>query len=115
MANIIWVFISAINCLSCAQNYEKLSYQSEKILQYERERNNLCKLFSCDDSEREVDIPESIKKLLREASEVRGECEHLRDEVLGMTESIGRQLTKRDIGHSERVRSLEILMAEKEI
>ena len=97
MRNIIWVFVSAINCLSCAQNYEQLSYQSEKILQYETESKNLSKLFSSDHSEREVDISESIKKLLRETSEVRVECELLRDEGLRMTESVGRQLTERDI------------------
>ena len=38
----------------------------------------------------------------------------MRDEGLRMTESVGRQLTERDIAHSERVRSLEIVMAEKE-
>ena len=114
MANIILVFISVINCLSCAQNYEQLSYQSEKILQYERERKTLRKLFSCDHSEREVDISEGIKKLLREASEVQGECDQLRDEGLRMTKGVGRQLTERDNAHSERVRSIEIVMAEKE-
>jgi hypothetical protein len=114
LANIILVFILAINCLSCSQNYEQLSYQSEKILQYERERKTLRKLFSCDHSEREVDISEGIKKLLREASEVRGECDQLRDEGLRMTKDVGRQLTERDNAHSERVRSIEIGMAEKE-
>jgi len=52
--------------------------------------------------------------MLKEASAVRSEVEQLKEEGLRMAESVGRQLTDRDNAHSERVRSLEIVMAEKE-
>ena len=51
---------------------------------------------------------------MREAVSLRSEMEQLREDGLRMAESVGRQLTERDNTHSERVRSLEIVMAEKE-
>merc|ERR1711892_516832 len=104
----------ASDCLTCSEKLSQLSSQSEILSQYESERKRLTQLFSCDDNESDLDIIEHVETMLKEASAVRSEVEQLKEEGLRMAESVGRQLTDRDNAHSERVRSLEIVMAEKE-
>jgi len=76
----------------------------------------MSRLFYSEDTEgdHDRDLIESVEIMLKEASAVRSEVEQLKEEGLRMAESVGRQLTDRDSCHSERVMSLEIVMAEKE-
>ena len=75
---------------------------------------NLHKLTSCDDSKSDVDVIETIETMLREVSSLRVDLVQLKEEELRMATDAERQLGERDRAHSEIVRSLEIVMAEKE-
>ena len=68
----------------------------------------------CDDSDAGRDIIERVEAVVKEASAVREEMKQMKEERLALGKSVGRQLAERDTAHSERVRSLEMLMAEKE-
>jgi len=98
-------------CLSCSEKLNQISSQSETINKHESDKEHLKTLFCCDDND---GIVESIQKMLGEASAVRSEIEQLKENELKMAAGIGRQLGERDTAHSERVRSLEIVMTEKE-
>jgi len=106
----------ASKCHDCREKSTQILSQSVIISKYESDRKCLTQLLTIDDMDSDLDknIIESVENMLREASLVRSEVEQLKEEGLRMAESIGRQLTDRDSCHSERVRSLEILMAEKE-
>jgi len=98
-------------CLSCREKSNQISSQSETINKHESDREHLKKLVCCDDND---GIIPSIEKMLGEASAVKSEITQLTENELKMASGIGRQLGERDTAHSERVRSLEIVMAEKE-
>jgi len=102
----------AYNCISCREKTGQISLQSERISKYESERNCLTQIIPCDDST--GNVVESVENIVKELSILRGEVEQLQKDGLRMGESVGRQLSERDDAHSERVRSLEIMMAEKE-
>jgi len=101
-------------CPSCHQKDTEISSYRNKLDKYKTEQNKLEKILSCDESEIGVNIIESVEAVVSEASEVRREVEKLKEEGLALAKSVGRQLADRDTAHSERVRSLEMLMAEKE-
>jgi len=103
-------------CLACSEKSSQLSSQSEIISKYESDSKRMSRLFYSEDTEgdHDRDLIESVEIMLKEASAVRSEVEQLKEEGLRMAESVGRQLTDRDSCHSERMRSLEIVMAEKE-
>jgi len=105
-----------ILCISCTENSAEISTLSDKIQDYEAKQDQLKKLLSSEnaDSETGDDITEKVAAVVREASVVREEVERLREERVALGRSVGSQLTQRDTQHSDRVRSLEILMVEKE-
>merc|ERR1711874_732381 len=104
----------AINCTTCSDNVAQISSQTQKISEYERERENLIELLSCDADISDLDIVERVEEMMNKASAVKGEVQKLKEERLAMTGSLEKQLAERDTVHSERVRSLEIVLAEKE-
>jgi len=104
----------AINCITCSDNVAQISSQTQKISEYERERENLIELLSCDADISDLDIVERVEEMMNKASVVKGEVQNLKEERLAMTGSLEKQLAERDTVHSERVRSLEIVLAEKE-
>jgi len=99
----------ATKCISCGEKSNQISSKSETINKYESDRKHIKELLNCDE-----DIIVSIERMLGEATGVRSEIEQLKEKELKMAAGIGRQLAERDTAHSERVRSLEIVMAEKE-
>jgi len=101
-------------CEACEKNMTLLTTQQERISKYKEEREKMKKLFVCDDSESDIVIVDSVEQVLREAAEVRAQVEKLKNEMLKMEESLARQLAERDRAHSERVRTMEIGMTEKE-
>jgi len=101
-------------CLSCTEKDSKISAYCDKLDKYKTQQNNIEKLVSYDGSDAGDDIIESVEAVVREASAVREEVKQLKEERLALAKSVGRQLAERDTAHSERVRSLEMLMAEKE-
>merc|ERR1711874_232351 len=105
-----------IFCISCTENSAKISALSDQIQYYEAKQDQLKKLLSSEnaDSETGDDITEKVAAVVREASVVREEVERLREERVALGRSVGSQLTQKDTQHSDRVRSLEILMAAKE-
>lgn len=56
----------------------------------------------------------AVEELVTTAGKLRTEAEQLKEEGRQMAENVGRQLVDRDTAHGERVRALEMLMAEKE-
>jgi len=104
----------AINCITCSDNVAQISSQTQKISEYKRERENLMELLSCDADISDLDIVERVEEMMNKASAVKGEVQKLTEERLAMTGSLEKQLAERDTMHSERVRSLEIVLAEKE-
>ena len=106
--------ISASICHSCTEKDKEISAYCDKLDKYKTQQNNIEKLVCCDDSDAGSDIIESVEAVVREASAVREEVKQLKEERLTLGKSVGRQLAERDTAHSERVRSLEMLMAEKE-
>ena len=97
------------SCLSCSDKTQELTKISETLTKYESEKNRLSQLFGS-----ESDIFANVESVLKEASEKKCELNKLKDENLQLAENVAVQLRERDKAHSERVRSLEILMTEKE-
>jgi len=56
----------------------------------------------------------AVEELVTTAGKLRAEAEQLKEESKQMAENVGSQLVDRDKAHGERVRALEMLMAEKE-
>merc|ERR1712106_947505 len=98
-------------CLTCREKSNLISSQSETVNKHESYKEHLKKLVCCNGKD---GIIPSIEKILGEASALKSEIEQLKEKELKMAAGIGRQLGERDTAHSERVRSLEIVMAEKE-
>merc|ERR1712203_444035 len=97
------------SCLSCSDKTQELTKISETLTKYESEKNRLSQLFGS-----ESDIFANVESVLKEASEKKCELNKLKDENLHLAENVAVQLRERDKAHSERVRSLEIVMNEKE-
>jgi len=104
----------AVCCFSCREKSINISCQTEKINAFETERVKLLNLFTFGESENNVDVIETIETMLREVSSLRIDLVQLKEEELRMATDAERQLGERDRAHSEIVRSLEIVMAEKE-
>merc|ERR1712083_381700 len=98
-------------CLSCTEKDSRISSYCNELNKYKTQHNNIEKLISCDGSDVGDEIVEAV---VREASAVREEVKQLKEERVALAKSVGRQLAERDTAHSERVRSLEMLMVEKE-
>jgi len=62
----------------------------------------------------ETELVENVERLVREASHRQAELDSLKEDNLRIAENVAVQLRERDKAHSERVRSLEIIMTEKE-
>merc|ERR1711963_1032127 len=88
---------------------EEITKINETLTEYQNEKNRLSQMFGS-----ESDILESVETVLKEASEKKKELEKLKEDNLGLAENVAVQLRERDKAHSERVRSLEIVMNEKE-
>jgi len=101
-------------CISCSEKSDQISVQNRKLSEYKTAREKLIRLLSCKADICDLDIIERVEEIRREASAVKSEMEKLQEERLKMTESVGRQLEEKDTAHSEIVRSLEIVVAEKE-
>jgi len=97
------------SCNSCSEKLQEITKINETLTQYQNEKNRLSKMFGS-----ESDILESVENVLKEASEKKKEIDKLKEDNLGLAENVAVQLRERDKAHSERVRSLEIVMNEKE-
>ena len=62
----------------------------------------------------EAELVETVQRIVQQAAERETEVGRLREENRRIAEDVAVQLRERDKAHSERVRSLEILMTEKE-
>jgi len=78
---------------------------------YQAQTNRLSQLCG---GQTETDLVETVERIVNEAAERETEVERLKEDNRMMSESVAVQLRERDKAHSERVRSLEILMTEKE-
>merc|ERR1712106_157180 len=101
-------------CPECNEISGRLSAQTETISGLREERKCLTNLLAGDESERELDNLENVKKVMKEALTVRIEIDQLKEERLRMAEGIGRQLTDRDTTHAGKVKEMEALKVEKE-
>ena len=110
----MFCFIAAVKCVYCSEQSIKISSQTESLKNFERERVHLLNLLGYDDNVNYVDVIETIESKLRDMSALRSELEQLKEEDLKMATGVEKQLSERDRVHSEIVRSLEIMMAEKE-
>ena len=97
------------SCTSCSEKSQELTKVNETLSQYESEKNRLSQLFGS-----ESDLFASVENVLKEAAEKKSEMDKLRVENVQLAENVAVQLRERDKAHSERVRSLEIVMNEKE-
>jgi len=97
------------SCLSCNDKIQELSKANETLSEFQNEKNRLSQLFGS-----ESDILGSVENVLKEAAEKKNLLEKLKEENLQLAENVAVQLRERDKAHSERVRSLEIVMNEKE-
>ena len=97
------------SCQSCSEKSQELTKINETLTQYESEKNRLSQLFGS-----ESDIFSSVEIALKEANEKKSEMDKLKVENVQLAENVAVQLRERDKAHSERVRSLEIVMNEKE-
>lgn len=107
-------------CNSCNEKHEEILSQRAKLesLASEKERINsiLRSLDSLDTADQpdERTLDARVEKLVGEAQEARENLAKAKEECNQLAEGIGRQLADRDRAHSERIKSLEILMNEKE-
>jgi len=97
------------SCLSCNDKIQELSKANETLSEFQIEKNRLSQLFGS-----ESDILGSVENVLKEAAEKKNQLDKLKEENLQLAENVAVQLRERDKAHSERVRSLEIVMNEKE-
>jgi len=97
------------SCNSCSEKLQEITKINETLTQYQNEKNRLSQMFGS-----ESDVMESVKNVLKEASEKKKEIDELKEDNLALAENVAVQLRERDKAHSERVRSLEIVMNEKE-
>jgi len=97
------------SCISCSEKSQELTKVTETLSQYESEKSRLSQLFGS-----ESDLFASVESVLKEAAEKKSEMDKLRVENVQLAENVAVQLRERDKAHSERVRSLEIVMNEKE-
>jgi len=97
------------SCLSCNDKIQELSKANETLSEFQNEKNRLSQLFGS-----ESDILGSVENVLKEAAEKKNQLDKLKEENLQLAENVAVQLRERDKAHSERVRSLEIVMNEKE-
>lgn len=97
------------SCISCSEKSQELTEVNKTLTQYESEKSRLSQLFGS-----EPDIFSSVESVLKEAAEKKSEMDKLRVENVQLAEDVAVQLRERDKAHSERVRSLEIVMNEKE-
>jgi len=102
------------SCPTCIKNATQLNNQTELLSQFEMERKELINLFSNATIDDTFVLIDYVKEMLRETSEMKIEVEKYKKEKTKMAESVGRQLLERDTTHSERIRSLEMKMEEKE-
>ena len=86
-----------------------MSRVNNTLQQFQSEKNRLSQLFGSNS-----DVFASVENVLKEASEKKSELEKLKEDKIVLAESVAVQLRERDKAHSERVRSLEIVMHEKE-
>jgi len=94
--------------------FVEFSVQTEEVeggeeLEVARQNQRLSQLLGS-----ETDLVGQVERIVSEAAERETEVGRLREDNLRMSESVAVQLRERDKAHSERVRSLEILMTEKE-
>jgi len=97
------------NCEKCSDKDSELSKINEELHQYQSEKNRISQLCGS-----ESDIFQSVENILKEATDKKFELDRLKEENLQLAENVAVQLRDRDKAHSERVRSLEIVMNEKE-
>merc|ERR550539_1607462 len=89
----------------------ELEVARQRVQHYSSQNNRLSQLVG---GEAETDLVDRVEGILSQAAERETELARLREDNLVMSESVAVQLRERDKAHSERVRSLEILMTEKE-
>merc|ERR1712029_390437 len=94
---------------SCSEKIQEITKINETLTEYQNEKNRLSQMFGS-----ESDVLESVETVLKEATEKKSEMDKLKEDNLGLAENVAVQLRERDKAHSERVRSLEIVMNEKE-
>merc|ERR1712226_34137 len=93
------------------EDYDDLKTARLSLDHYQAQTNRLSQLCG---GHTETDLVESVERIVNEAAERETEVERLKEDNRMMSESVAVQLRERDKAHSERVRSLEILMTEKE-
>jgi len=101
--------VSEDSCNSCSEKIQEITKINETLTEYQNEKNRLSQMLGS-----ESDVLESVETVLKEASEKKKEIDKLKEDNLGLAENVAVQLRERDKAHSERVRSLEIVMNEKE-
>lgn len=89
----------------------ELEVARQRVQHYSSQNNRLSQLVG---GVAETDLVDRVEGILSQAAERETELARLREDNLVMSESVAVQLRERDKAHSERVRSLEILMTEKE-
>jgi len=97
------------NCEKCSDRDQELSRINEELSHYHNEKKRITQLFGS-----ESDMFQSVENVLQEASVKESELQKLKEENVNLAENVAVQLRERDKAHSERVRSLEIVMNEKE-
>ena len=88
---------------------EELEVARQRVQRYSSQNQRLSQLLGS-----ETDLVGQVERIVSEAAERETEVGRLREDNLRMSESVAVQLRERDKAHSERIRSLEILMTEKE-
>merc|ERR1719422_2090351 len=101
--------VSEDSCNSCSEKIQEITKINETLTEYQNEKNRLSQMFGS-----ESDVLESVETVLKEANEKKSEMDKLKVENVQLAENVAVQLRERDKAHSERVRSLEIVMNEKE-
>lgn len=91
----------------------ELEEARQRVQHYSSQNNRLSHLVG-GEAEAEADLVGRVEAIVSQAAQRETELASLREDNLRMSESVAVQLRERDKAHSERVRSLEILMTEKE-
>lgn len=99
-----------VSCASCGQLSEQLAYIEKQLTKIKLDREKISQLFKKESVE---DIMVEVK-MLAETNKLKSSKKQLKVIKEEMLKGLENDLKCRDITHSEKVKSLEIKMAEKE-
>jgi len=99
-----------IDCQSCYQKTEQLVQLEQNLTNHKLEREKLGQVLQTQSDEEMMEV---LEKMVADSTVLRANTMQLEEDEKTVFDNMELQLKARDDAHSERIKSLEMLMAEK--